>query len=167
MSRTTGTIILEDRKIIFRNFAGEESQYNRAGKRTFCIVLRDEDEAEELRSQGWNVKMRPGREEYDEPLFYLQANVGFNNYPPTIYMVGDRGKVKLNEDTVDMLDGVDIDKVDVQLRPYNWTVRGESGVTAYVKSMYVVLQRDVFANKYADEPFGNEEDEYDEEVPFR
>ena len=49
-------LLLEDAKIIFRNFSGEETKFNPKGKRNFCVILPSRDMAEDLQNRGWNIK---------------------------------------------------------------------------------------------------------------
>jgi hypothetical protein len=151
---------IEDARIIFRNFAGVETRYNRAGNRNFCVIVDDADIAQQLISDGWNVKTLAPRDEDEEPRYYIPAAVSYKNIPPKIYLICGRSKVLLDEDTVGELDTADIVNVDVILRPYCWDLgNGKSGVKAYVKTMYVTIEKDEFADKYAEE-------ESPEEMPF-
>lgn len=144
------TVVMEGVRIIYRNFEGKEGQYNRAGDRNFSVVL-DPDTAKAMLEDGWNVKTRPPREEGDEELHTLAVSVSFNPRarPPRIVVVTSRGRTQLDEDTCSMLDWADIQNVDLIVRPYEWTVRGETGIKAYLQSMYVTIEEDPLERKYA------------------
>lgn len=148
----TRNIVIEDAHIMFRNFSGAEGQFNPAGRRNFCVLLPLEM-GDELSRDGWNVKALPPREEGDEPQPYLQVAVSYDNIPPKIVMITSHSKTVLDDETVGLLDAVDIETVDLIIRPYNWTLAtGKSGVKAYVKSMYVTVAEDEFEGKYSDLP---------------
>lgn len=148
----TKNIVIEDAHIMFRNFSGAEGQFNPVGRRNFCVLLSLEL-GDELSRDGWNVKALAPREEGDEPKPYLQVAVSYDNIPPKIVMITSRSKTLLDGETVGLLDAVDIEHVDLIIRPYNWTLAtGKSGVKAYVKSMYVTVAEDEFEGKYADLP---------------
>lgn len=147
MNKRLDNIVVENARLIFKNFAGEESKFNRAGNRNFCVIL-DGDSAEDLIQMGWNVKALRPREDEDEPTYYLQVTVAFGNFPPKVIMISGKTKTVLDEESISTLDYAEIANVDLIIRPYHWEVNGKEGIKAYLKTMYVTIEQDVFAGKY-------------------
>jgi hypothetical protein len=141
-------VTIEDAQIIFRNFEGKEGPFNAKGQRAFSVVLPPE-EAESLAAIGWNVKTREPREEGDDVLYHLPVAVNFSNRPPRVTMITSTARTTLTEDTVDILDFADIQKVDIVLNPYAWEVNGKSGIKAYLKTMFVTIDEDDLERKYS------------------
>ena len=154
MSKRTENIVIENARLIFKNFAGEESKFNRKGNRNFCVIL-DGESADDLRDMGWNVKALRPRDDEDEPTYYLQVTVAFGNFPPKVIMIAGKTKTPLDEDSIDTLDYAEIANVDLIIRPYHWEVNGKEGRSAYLQAMNVIQNIDRFGAQYAaqDLPF--------------
>lgn len=145
------TLNLENIQLGFRNFGGEEGQYNKAGDRNFVVFL-DTDLATNLERDGWNIKYPKPKEdlpaEDDTRQPYLQVSFSFKNFAPKIVMMVDGIPHRVSEEEVAMLDWADIEKADIVIRPYNWEVNGNKGVKAYLKALYVTIASDEFTSKY-------------------
>lgn len=146
-----GRIQIDDARIIYRNFAGEKSAYNREGDRNFAVVIDDQEIADALIKEGWNVKIKPPREDGDEPFMFLPVKVSFGKRGPNVYLVSGNSVTTLYEDTIARLDRVSISSVDMDLRPYDWEVNEKTGRTAYLQNMRVHHELDRFAAEFANE----------------
>ena len=149
---------IDGRQIIFKNFEGRGDKFNREGDRNFSLRIDDENTADALVKEGWNVRIKDGRDEDEGPFMRLPIKVKFTNYGPNVYLrTGDRVN-ELNEESIACLDSIEIDSVNMDIRPYDWDVNGRTGRTAYLQSMEVVQRIDRFAARYANKN--------NEEVPF-
>lgn len=151
-----GILQIDEARIIFRNFSGRGSKYNREGDRNFAVVIPDQEIADALTNEGWNVRIKPPREEGDSPFMYLPVKVKFNDRGPHIYLKTGGTVNKLDEETINILDDVDILNVDLDIRPYDWEVNDKTGRTAYLQSISVTQEVDRFYERYAEEEFPQE-----------
>lgn len=146
-----GILQIDDARIIYRNFSGVGSKYNREGERNFAVVIPDQEIADALINEGWNVKIKPPREENDSPFMFLPVKIKFNDRGPNAYLMTGKRMNRLDEESIRCLDDVDILNVDMDIRPYDWEINGKVGRTAYLQSIKVTQEVDRFAEQYSDD----------------
>ena len=146
-------LMIEDAKLLFTNFAGSPTRYNsEGGKRELSVAL-PLNLVEDLERDGWNVKYRKNADgEFDPERPYLGVKVSYKFRAPAIWLITGGRKQLMTEDTVGTLDNITIKTADVVIHPSVYDVRGQQGISAYVKELYVVMDDESasFASKYAD-----------------
>lgn len=71
---------------------------------------------------------------------------------------------KLDEESIGCLDNIEIESVNMDIRPYDWEVNGRTGRTAYLQSMEVIQRIDRFSARYKDNR--NDDGPQDDDTPF-
>lgn len=155
MSNREGQVTIEDATILYRNFKGNPTTFNpRGGVSTFNVVL-PEELVPAMLADGWNVKRRKPLDPEDDPESgdpHVEVTVRFDNYPPTIIMIGGTsGKRNLIDDELlPTLDDVEIANVDLKLNPSTWEDdNGNKRIKAYLDKMYITIVEDRLDLKYA------------------
>lgn len=163
-------IVLENARMLFRNFSGVEGKYNKDGDRNFGVLIPGHF-ARELERDGWNVKWLEPREEGDPEDAFIRVSVAFKKGKkktgPRVILISSEGRTKLTDETIDLLDDVDILTTDMIIRPYRWEVNGKTGIKAYLQSMFVTIEESPLDRKYAaitpsfkeDPPWENDEED--------
>lgn len=144
------SIIIENAKLIFKNFSGAEGPYNTAGVRSFSLLLDTPELIHLFGDAGYNIKPLRMREEDEEQHYHLPVAVSYKILPPEVWLVTDAGKVPLTEETIGNLDYSQIEMVDLSIRPRYWELNGRTGVKAYLKKMFATINQDPLDLKYAD-----------------
>lgn len=144
-----GILQIDDAKIIFKNFEGRGDKFNREGDRNFSLLIEDPETAQALLDKGWNVKIKPARDEDEGDFMRLPVKVKFTDYGPSVYLKSGDNVNRLDEESIACLDNIDIESVDMDIRPFDWEVNGREGRTAYLQSLHVTQRIDRFAARYA------------------
>lgn len=153
-------VTFEDARLIWKNFSGVEKQFNEAGNRNFHLIL-DEATYQAMKADGWNVKRKEPREEGADPLFHVEVAVSFRpgtRPPKCVLVTGDKQTVlgqhidgTIHADEINIFDMVAIKKIDLIINPYYWEANGNSGIKAYLKTIYVHQELDELEAKYIQE----------------
>ena len=157
---------IEGTRLVFRNFSGEKGKFNKDGRREFGVVL-PRELALQMKDDGWNVKQFRAREDdVEEPEFYILVKIGEKGNPPKLVMINSRGRVDIPVGEADILDWVTVAEADLIINPFHWDVDGNTGISAYLRSLYITVDEDELERKYADVPDADSSTFTDEEAPF-
>ena len=102
------------------------------------------------------LKIKAPKEEGDARFIYLPVKVKFSDRGPAIYLRSGKNQVKLTEETVAMLDDIDILTVDMDIRPYDDEINGKPFRSAYLQPICVTQEIDRFAARFAEEEYPEE-----------
>ena len=155
-----GHLQIDDASICWRNFEGRAEGYTNAGDRNFTLIIPTQEMAEALIDAGWNVSIKAPRTPDEEPFRCMKVKVRFSMYGPNAYLNSNGIPRTLTEETIGMLDHIKLAKVDLDIRPHDWTYGNRSGRTAYLERIHVVQgidHHDRFAAMYP-ELRANEDD---------
>lgn len=142
------SVVIRDAKILFRNFAGREREFNPEGDRNFSVVL-DPDLAKQLLADNWRVKQLKPRGENEEGDYHLKVNLNYKKgQPPRVVMVTSSGRTDLGSDELDILDYIEIESCDMTLNG-SWSDMSGGGYAAYLRSIYVNIHEDDLDREYA------------------
>ena len=169
-----GTLQIDDARILFPNFEGRESMYNRKGDRNFGLAIESFEMAEELWRKGWNIRVESGdrnfvdelndrgwnakykpnldpdegpRMRLDVKVQYKQRDDGTIN-GPTAYLWTGKRRNELDEESIGCLDRIEREMVNLDIRPYDWEVNGKTGRKAYLTNIEVYQRVNRFDAKY-------------------
>ena len=161
-------IVVEDAKLIFRNFSGRGDTYNREGSRSFCLILDTPELYSWAEDHGWPIKHRgaEGEEGYD----YIKVEVSykFDSIKPLVVFIKDDGnghptKTQIDENGINVLDWTEIIKADIMIRNRKWKFNNNEGFKPQLSAIYATLYIDPLEAKYGNY-FKNGEDDVD--MPF-
>ena len=140
---------IENATIRFKNFSGRESDFNPKGRRNFAVFL-DNETAEVLAKDGWNVKYKKAREEGDPDIPYIQVAVNYTEErSPQIYRITGNNMTLEDAITVGDRDYAEIINADLIITPSIWDVRGKKGIKAYLSKAWITIQKSRFDDKYS------------------
>ena len=160
-----GEIAVENAVIIWTNFAGAPTKYDRnGGKRTFTLVL-PEHMANELQDEGWNIKFREPKDEDSDPLYFTEIAINLDARKPPQFTVftefaGKKRARPLRGDAIGELDNIDIESVDLVIGVHRYdgdkyTAKGYANVVNVIQAKDEYFG-DKYAEYYADEDYDEE-----------
>lgn len=141
------SVMIEDAKLIFRNFAGLAREFNSEGDRNFSVILEPEL-AQKLKAAGWRVKQLKAREEGEEGDYHLKVKVNYKTgRPPRCVLITSNNRTELGSDEVQLFDVADIKQADLIINGY-WNDMSGGGYAGYLKTLFITINEDELEQKY-------------------
>ncbi len=135
----------------FSHFDGRAGTFNDEGDHNFTIIL-DPEFAETLLEvpDGWNVKKYQPADETEPPEYTLSVKISYRFEAPKIFFIrGDR-KYKANQEDLGDIRRSSAEKINIVVTPSRWVNGNRTGVSAYLREMYVTIRESRFADEYRD-----------------
>lgn len=152
-----GKIQIDEARICYRNFHGRGGKYNRTGDRNFAVIIPDEELADRLIEDGWNVKKKAARDDQDGPFCTLPVKIKlpdderYASRGPVFYLVCGEKQTVIPYESIGDIDDMDIISASMDIRPYHWkTDDGKSGTSAYLERIEIIQRIDRFKSRYLD-----------------
>lgn len=148
----TENLVIENASILFSNFSGRPTRFQKQeGIRSFTVAIDDPDMASALSEAGWNIRILRPRSEDEDPRHVLDVAINYNFWKkPEVNLICGNVMTHLDEEDLGQLDGAAIINTDVVIRPRLWDDDGTTRIKAYLQEMYVTIEQNRFASKYAD-----------------
>jgi len=132
------TLVIDGADLIFKNFSGRETPFNRFGDRNFGVVIHDNDWALALRLIGWNV-----REIKDTGDYFIPVSVKLPSNPPepmvTVAHKHNERTVqtayKVDSQEIGDLDHMTLTNCMLRIRGCRYEINDKSGIKAFLSSL--------------------------------
>lgn len=150
------------------NFSGiARTQNDREGTRYFLVKL-TEEMADELREDGWPVRMTNKNEKYPDyvPYPYLKVFINYDTKgyrpKPSVYLVSKNNRTLLDEETIERLEGRYFEKVDITVE--NAYLKRYDCWAVYLTIGFFTIQPNELYDEYFKDENNIPDDE--EDIPF-
>lgn len=157
---------LTSKDLYFRNFRAENKKNpQRKPKYPEFGIKLDKALAEQMENEGWYIrwtKVAEDAPEGVESIPWLKVFVKYKFEAPMINLIyGKNDITPITEESLASLDGVAIDSMDVEIRPYNWDDSGQYGAAAELCGMNIYCKRSLLEDrlrKYMSDDEGGDEE---------
>lgn len=131
------TLIIDGADLIFKNFSGRETAFNRLGERNFGVIIDDNNWAQALQLIGWNVKKT------SDGVYFLSVSVRLPSNPPeptvtVTHKYSDRTvqkSYKVDGSEIGALDNMRLTNCALKIHGYHYEINGRSGIKAHLTSL--------------------------------
>jgi hypothetical protein len=141
-------IVIQDAKLLFPNFAGIATQYNKPGDRNSCVLI-DDDLANQLAAIGWNIRIGKSTDPDIVPGKFISFTVNMNaKFPPRLWLIrhGRRPELMAPED-FNILDFARYQSVSLKINQYIWNEKPQK-VSGFLEEGFFELMPDPLRDRY-------------------
>ena len=163
----TGHYIAKGVRILFPNFAGEQQNFNPAGKRNFRLCM-DEELASEMKNRGIYIRELPPREDGDETEYLMKVGV----YPNSeVCLKSKKGLTQVLADEFGLIDSefrrghVRNGAIDVEFHVSKNTKVSNGALYVRLDAITIPVRKNKLMEEY-EESIENGESSDDDELPF-